>query len=139
MQWPWPWSRTVRGPTSAGIGRRGERLAVRALKRAGYRILATNVRTPKGEIDVLAVERRHLVVVEVKTAATDAGLPPGCRLGGRQQRRLVAAGRWLARRNAGRRLPLRHDLVSVTLGPGRPRIVIHRGRFGGSTGFSPPA
>ena len=48
----------------------------RPLRRAGYRILARNVRTPRGEVDVLAVERRHLVVVEVKTTATDAGLPP---------------------------------------------------------------
>ena len=133
----WPWSRRRRSlPTSLDVGRRGERFAVKALRRAGYRILATNVRTPKGEVDVLAVERAHLVVVEVKTTATDGGLPPGCRLGGRQQRRLLAAGRWLRTRSARRRLPLRFDLVSVTLGPAGPHVVIHRGRFGGSA-FTP--
>lgn len=125
-----PWRRRA---TTADIGRAGERLAVKALKRAGYRVLARNVRTPRGEVDVLAVERDHLVVVEVKTRSTDTGLPPGCRLRGRQQRRLLAAGAWLARKNAGRRLPLRFDLVSVTLGPGRPHVVIHRGRFAART------
>ena len=130
--WPWPWPFRGRLSTAAAaIGLRGERLAVRALRRAGFRILATNVRTPRGEVDVLAVERGHLVVIEVKTTTREGDLPPGCRLAGRQQRRLEAAGRWLARRSAGRRLPVRYDLVSVTLGPGRPRIVIHRGRFGG--------
>jgi putative endonuclease len=133
-RWSWPWSRhaprSSPGQTAVAVGRRGERLAVRALRRAGYRILARNVRTPRGEVDALAVERGHLVVVEVKTTATEGGLPPGCRLGGRQRRRLEAAGRWLAGRSAGRRLPLRYDLVSVTLAPGAPRVVIHRGRFG---------
>ena len=121
--------RRRRAVSAADIGRTGERLAVKAMKRAGYRVLARNVRTPRGEVDVLAVERDHHVVVEVKTRSADTGLPPGCRLGGRQKRRLLAAGAWLAKKNAGRRLELRFDLVSVTLGPGRPRVVIHRGRF----------
>lgn len=48
-------------------GRLGE-LAARCLLRAkGYRILAKNLRTRHGEIDILAARGRTLIAVEVKT------------------------------------------------------------------------
>ncbi len=123
--------RSPTAPTAPETGRRGERQAVKALRRAGYEILARNVRTPCAEVDVLAFERGHLVVVEVKATAREDGPSPASRLRGRQRRRLEAAGRWLARRTVGQRLPVRHDLVTVTLGRGPPRVAIHRGHFGG--------
>lgn len=52
---------------AARSGADGEALAAAALARAGYRILARNLRTQFGEIDLL-VRRRHTVAaVEVKT------------------------------------------------------------------------
>jgi len=49
------------------LGRRGEQLAVEHLQRAGLRILDRNWRCSDGEIDIVAAERRALVVCEVKT------------------------------------------------------------------------
>jgi putative endonuclease len=49
------------------LGRRGEQLAVEHLQRAGLRILDRNWRCADGEIDIVAAERRALVVCEVKT------------------------------------------------------------------------
>ena len=47
-------------------GRRAEALVVWMLRAKGYRILERRLRTPVGEIDILALHRRVLVVAEVK-------------------------------------------------------------------------
>ncbi len=47
-------------------GRRGEDDAAAFLESLGYRILARNYRTSAGEADLIAIEGRTLVIVEVK-------------------------------------------------------------------------
>jgi putative endonuclease len=47
-------------------GQEGEDRAAAVLRREGYRILATNFRSPFGEIDIVAEENGCLVFVEVK-------------------------------------------------------------------------
>ena len=49
------------------IGRWGEQLAADFLAQKGYQILGKNLRTPHGEIDILASINQILVFVEVKT------------------------------------------------------------------------
>ncbi|MGD1071066.1 MAG: YraN family protein [Bryobacteraceae bacterium] len=51
------------------VGRRGEDLAHRYLRKKGYIVVARNWRPPQGggEIDLIAWEREALVFVEVKT------------------------------------------------------------------------
>ena len=49
------------------LGRTGEQIAVDYLERAGLRILDRNWRCTDGEVDIVAAERRVLVVCEVKT------------------------------------------------------------------------
>ena len=53
------------------LGKKGEDLAVAHLLQNGYKILATNWRYLKAEIDIIAQKDRLLVAVEVKTRATD--------------------------------------------------------------------
>lgn len=52
------------------LGIRGERLASEALEDRGWQILARNVRLRNGEIDLIAIDGRALVFVEVKTRST---------------------------------------------------------------------
>ena len=58
-------------------GRAAEEAAAAALRRAGYRVLARNCRTPYGEIDIVAERRGTLTFVEVKSrrAGGCAGTP----------------------------------------------------------------
>lgn len=47
-------------------GRRGEALAAWYLRLTGWRILAQRLKTPRGEIDLIARRGRTLIFVEVK-------------------------------------------------------------------------
>lgn len=60
-----------------GVGRRGEALAATYLHdRFGYEVLAANMRTPYGELDLICRDGGVLVAVEVKTRRSTAfGLP----------------------------------------------------------------
>ena len=49
------------------LGRRGEQLAAEYLERGGLRILDRNWRCETGELDIVALDQRVLVVCEVKT------------------------------------------------------------------------
>ena len=49
------------------LGRQGEQLAGAHLERLGFAIVARNVRTRHGEIDLIAFDGRTLAFVEVKT------------------------------------------------------------------------
>jgi putative endonuclease len=53
-------------------GRRAERRAAWWLRLKGWRILAARVRTPVGEVDLIARRGRTLAFVEVKARATAA-------------------------------------------------------------------
>jgi len=111
------------------LGARGERAAARALRRAGYRILARNLRTPEGEVDLLARHAGRLVLVEVKTTAGTSAR--ALRVPTRQRRRLAAAGRWLARQPRLRTLrgapcAFRVDFAFVTLDAGHFVVTIRR-------------
>ena len=49
------------------FGEKGEEIAVRHLKKVGYKIIETNYRTKLGEIDIIAQDKDTIVFAEVKT------------------------------------------------------------------------
>jgi putative endonuclease len=51
---------------NTGLGREGERRAAAALEAAGMSIIAQNVHSRQGEIDIVALDRETIVFVEVK-------------------------------------------------------------------------
>ncbi len=53
------------------FGKIGESLAVKHLKKKGYRILERNFRNALGEIDVIARQGGSLVFIEVKSRRSD--------------------------------------------------------------------
>jgi putative endonuclease len=62
--------RADRGAAARRSGRAAEVLAALWLMAKGYRILGFRLRTPQGEIDILALRGRVLAVVEVKRRRT---------------------------------------------------------------------
>jgi putative endonuclease len=58
------------------VGKLGEKLAQKFLKKKGYRIRETNFRCRTGEIDIVAQQKDYLVFVEVRTKSSlDFGAP----------------------------------------------------------------
>jgi putative endonuclease len=58
---------STHGDPRRALGRLGEDLAAEHLRRLGFAIVARNVRTRHGEIDLIAFDNRTLAFVEVKT------------------------------------------------------------------------
>ena len=100
-------------------GERGERIAEKHLKKQGYRMIARNLRSRHGEIDLfmLGPDKRTLVFVEVKTAQPDrqSNVPPELRVGQQKQRKIAAlAARLIAKHKLTGR-PVRFDIIGVDL------------------------
>src|SRR3972149_6172367 len=73
------------------LGQRGERAAGRYLRRLGYKIVARGEHGPLGELDLVAVDGRTIVFVEVKTRRShDAGHPTEA-IDPRKERRMTQA------------------------------------------------
>jgi putative endonuclease len=96
------------------LGQRGEDAAARYLKRHGLRIIERGHDSPLGEIDIIAIDDRAVVFVEVKTRTSgDAGHPTEA-IDATKQRRMTQAA--LAYLKSKRLLqnPARFDVVAVT-------------------------
>ena len=108
--------RSLTGAAARLAGRRAEVWAAAWLMLKGYRILGFRLRTPQGEIDLLAQRGRVLAVVEVKQRASlEAALEAVTQT---QRERLRRAGRAIAaRRPSLQNLAVRLDLIA--LAPGR--------------------
>jgi putative endonuclease len=104
-------SRLVREQT---LGQRGERAAARFLKRQRYKILHRGYRILGGELDIVAVEGRTVVFVEVKTRAThDAGHPTEA-VDLHKQRQLTQLALAYLRRYHLLECRARFDVVAIT-------------------------
>src|SRR5512142_733576 len=81
-------------------GRGGEDLAHRFLRKQGYTIVARNYRLSSGdaEADLIAREGEDLVIVEVKTRATDEYGPPEQAVTPEKRRHLMRVAREYARK-----------------------------------------
>ena len=113
------------------LGRWGEKLAARFLRRQGYHIIRRNYLSPVGEIDIVAREGDVLVFVEVKTRTGDEYGGPLAAVGPGKQRKVAqAAQSYLARHRLGE-VPCRFDVVGVTCVEGKkePDIELVRGAF----------
>jgi putative endonuclease len=109
-----PTQRQLRAPhTRQLLGIRAETLVSRYLQGLGYTILARNIWTDYGEIDVLARHEKEYVCVEVRSRQQLTDLPPENALTMRKYRRIMRSVLSLDRL---RNKPLRIDLVTVMAG-----------------------
>ena len=94
-----------------GFGQEGEAAAEQYLRRKGYRIVARNLRSQLGELDLVAEDGRVLVFVEVKARRTGAFGGAIYAVHQRKQEKLIQlAALYLARHHIKDRL-CRFDVV----------------------------
>jgi putative endonuclease len=106
------------------LGNYGEQVATSWLRSQGCKILARNYRGPrKGEVDIIARDRKLLLFVEVKTRRLGSKIR-GLDAVGKDKQALIERGAnsWLKRLGT-RDLPWRFDVIEVNVEDGeKPQI-----------------
>lgn len=119
-----------RVPTARVLGRRGEKLAERYLRRQGHRIVDRNVRLKGGELDLVTVENRTLVIVEVKTRRSPGRRSPASAVTRAKQTRICQATRQYIRDHDLPTSSVRFDIIAITWPDmERPQLEHQRGAF----------
>ena len=94
------------------LGAWGEEQAALYLRRQGLKILARNHKTPLGEIDIIARNRREIIFVEVKTRRSQAFGSPAEAVGSRKQHQILKAAQVYLAANRSRLQP-RFDVIAI--------------------------
>jgi putative endonuclease len=117
------------------LGRKGERLAVRFLEKAGLRPVAANFRIPIGrnmrgvavnaEIDLIALDNETLCFIEVKTRTSSDFAAPEEAVNLRKQRQIIRAAKKYRKIFHIADVNFRYDVVSIVLHPKSPPKIAH--------------
>lgn len=95
------------------LGRWGEQLAVRYLKRRLYRIVDTNFRAPTGEIDIIARRGKMIAFVEVKTRRSNRCGEAVEAVNARKQRQIIRTAQWYLAQHGESSLQPRFDVIAI--------------------------
>lgn len=102
------------------MGRRGEALAAEYLVERGLTLIDRNVRTRRGELDIVALDGGTLVIVEVRAVARAGFLRSlACAVTLGKARQVLRATRCYLAQRGERRRDVRIDAVGVDLSTGR--------------------
>ena len=96
------------------LGRRGEDEAARHLKSLGYRIVGRRERILRGDIDIVALDGRTVVFVEVRSKSDTTHGHPAETVGPVKQRRIAELAAAYIRRHRLEDQSVRIDVVAVT-------------------------
>ncbi len=102
-------------PTSGrfSLGPAGEKAAAVYLRKIGYRILEQGHRQRLGEIDLIALDGKCLVFVEVKTWSSDFDGDPSLAVDRSKQEKLTRAALIYLKRRGLLEQPARFDVISI--------------------------
>ena len=105
------------------IGKWGEETAVEYLSQRMYEIVARNIRTPYGEIDIIARQKDIVVFVEVKTRTSNKmGLPEEA-ITPRKRQHMISAAEHYAAENEIDHWQI--DVIAVEGKPGSTPTITH--------------
>lgn len=110
------------------LGEMGEEEGLALLRKKNFKILETNWRYGKEEVDIIALDGDFLVFVEVKTRSSNSFGEPQEFVGKAKQRHLIrAANAYVDRKDIFKEI--RFDIIAVTLHP-EMRVVHIEDAFG---------
>lgn len=112
------------------LGVRSERLAAELLRDRGYRIIATNVRFPVGELDVVAWEQETLCLIEIRSVSSSQWGGALASITDRKRHRIIQAARWYLHRLRTMPRFVRFDVVAIEWhDAGQPTLELIQGAF----------
>ena len=111
------------------LGKKGEEIAIRFLKKNGYRIVGRNYVCKMGEMDIIAREKDTLVFVEVKTRTSTAFGPPQLAVNSAKQMQLSKVALYFLKEKRLEEVKARFDVVAILLRPKGEEIELIRDAF----------
>lgn len=111
------------------LGRYGEDLAYKRIKRLGYRKIIRNYRCPLGEVDLIANDGDTLVFIEIKTRR---GKPTGYAkeaVNARKQRQLSKVALSYMKSNNCSEAKARFDVIAISIKEDKPEIEVVKNAF----------
>jgi len=106
------------------LGKEGERIAEQYLKKKGYKLIERNYRCHGGELDLIVLDRRVVVFVEVKTRTGQGFGSPFEAVEYHKQKRMIQAAQFFLNEKNLHQRDARFDVVGVSW-PGREPVVEH--------------
>lgn len=111
------------------LGKEGERIAESFLNRKGYRTVERNYRCPVGELDLIVLDRRVIVFVEVKTRSGFGFGAPIESVHPRKQRKMIQAALYFLSQHRLHHREARFDVVGISWASGSPAVEHIRNAF----------
>lgn len=105
------------------IGAWGEEVAAAFLAERKYEIIGRNVRTPYGEIDIIAKLKDAFIFVEVKTLTSSKNFLPEHQITIRKRQHMLDAAQHYASENGIDHWQI--DVISVEGKPGAEPVITH--------------
>lgn len=102
---------------SRELGSAGESAAAAYLKHKGYRVIDFNFRTRYGEIDIICIDDKSLVFVEVKSTGGETAANLGERVHARKQKKLYLAALEYIQKHDRPSGDIRFDVLLLSTAP----------------------
>jgi putative endonuclease len=96
------------------FGKDGERLAERYLQQKGYKLVERNYRCRGGEVDLIVLDRKVIVFVEVKTRSDHQFGNPLEAVEMRKQRKMIQAAEFFLNEKGLHNREARFDVVGIS-------------------------
>jgi putative endonuclease len=104
------------------LGRDGEQIAEKYLRKKGYRMVERNYRCPLGELDLIALDRRVIVFVEVKTRVDQSFGPPLESVHPRKQQKMIGTAQYFLSQHKLQDREARFDVVGISFAGDDPVV-----------------
>ena len=96
------------------LGKQGERLAELFLKKKGYKLVERNYRCAAGELDLIMLDQRVIVFVEVKTRTGIGYGSPLEAVEARKQQKMIYAAQFFVSAKKLSQREARFDVVGIS-------------------------
>lgn len=118
------WKKKERIFNNVGVGKLGEKLAKKYLKKQGYKILDKNFYTRYGEIDLIALKDNTLIFFEIKTRTNQSFGYPEEAINYKKQGHLKKAAEIYLFKKGISNKDLQIDVLSIELGENKRKTKI---------------
>ena len=111
------------------LGKLGEELAFKKIKRLGYKKIIRNYTCPLGEIDMIAMDGATLVFIEIKTRKNRSIAYAKEAITERKKRQISKVALAYINKNECHGIPARFDVVAISLKGVETKIEVIKNAF----------